>query len=154
MTTKTYTPKAGDVTANWWTIDAQDLILGRLATKIATLLRGKHKPQYTPHLDTGDYVVVLNADKVAVTGQRMTEKMYYRYSGFPGGLAEETLQELLKRQPERVIRLAVRGMLPRNRLGRQMLGKLKVYPGTEHPHGGQTPKTLDLSAWPRVAAAD
>lgn len=154
MTTKTYTPKAGDVVAQWWTIDAQDLVLGRLATKIATLLRGKHKPQFTPYLDTGDYVVVLNADKVAVTGQRMTEKMYYRYSGFPGGLAEESLQDLLKRQPERVIRLAVRGMLPRNRLGRQMLDKLKIYPGTEHPHGGQTPKALDLQVWPKVQAAD
>jgi len=147
---KTYTPKTSDVTAEWWLIDAQDLVLGRLATKIATLLRGKHKPQFTAHLDLGDYVVVVNADKVAVTGNRMTEKMYYRYSGYPGGLAEETLSDLLKRQPDRVIRLAVRGMLPRNRLGRQMLDKLKVYPGLEHPHQGQAPQPLDLAAWPQV----
>lgn len=150
----TYTPKAGDVTAAWWLIDAQDLVLGRLATKLATLLRGKHKPQFAPHLDLGDYVVVVNADKVAVTGNRMTDKMYYRYSGFPGGLAEETLSDLLKRRPERVIRLAVRGMLPRNRLGRQVLDKLKIYPGLAHPHQGQAPKALDLAAWPRVQAKD
>ena len=147
---KTYTPKTGDVTAQWWLIDAQDIVLGRLATRVATLLRGKHKPQFTPHLDLGDYVVVVNADKVAVTGNRMTEKMYYRYSGYPGGLAEETLSDLLKRQPERVIRLAVRGMLPRNRLGRQTLDKLKVYPGLVHPHQGQAPQALDMAAWPRV----
>jgi large subunit ribosomal protein L13 len=151
---KTYIPRTGDVTAQWWLIDAQDLVLGRLATKIATLLRGKHKPEFTPHLDLGDYVVVVNAEKVAVTGNRMTEKMYYRYSGYPGGLAEETLSDLLKRQPDRVIRLAVRGMLPRNRLGRQMLDKLKVYPGLEHPHQGQAPQALDMAAWPRVQAQE
>jgi len=151
---KTFSPKVEDAQRQWWVIDAEDLILGRLATRVSTILRGKHKPAFAPHVDLGDFVIVVNADKVAVTGRRMEQKVYYRHSGYPGGLRDETLAELLARRPERVIRLAVRGMLPHNRLGRQMISKLKVYAGPDHPHGNHKPQQLDLSAWPAVRAAE
>ncbi len=140
---KTYTPNATDVQRTWWLVDAEGQTLGRLASRIAQLLRGKHRPMFAPHLDLGDYVVVVNAEKVAVTGSKLDQKAYYRHSGYPGGLREETLAVVLKRTPERAIRDAVKGMLPRNRLGRQMLGKLKVYAGPEHPHHGQSPEPLE-----------
>jgi large subunit ribosomal protein L13 len=141
---KTYTPRETDIERRWWVIDAEGLILGRLATQVASILRGKHKAQFTPHADTGDYVVVVNAGKVAVTGNRLAQKMYYRHSGYPGGLRSETLQEMLAKHPDRAIRLAVKGMLPRGRLGRQMYGKLKVYAGPDHPHAAQGPRPLVL----------
>lgn len=141
---KTYTPAVSEVDQSWWLVDAQGQTLGRLASHVAQLLRGKHQPAFTPHLDLGDHVVVVNARQVAVTGAKLEQKMYYRHSGYPGGLREETLARVLDRDPERVIREAVRGMLPRNRLGRRMLKKLKVYGGPEHPHHGQSPQILDL----------
>jgi large subunit ribosomal protein L13 len=140
---KTYTPKVADVEQSWWLVDAEGQTLGRLASRIAVLLRGKHRPDYAPHLDSGDYVVVVNADKVAVTGSKLSQKLYYRHSGYPGGLRAETLATVLRRTPERAMREAVKGMLPRNRLGRHMLAKLKVYAGPEHPHHGQSPKPLE-----------
>lgn len=146
---KTWTPKSAEIERRWWVVDADGLILGRLATQLASVLRGKHKPAYTPHVDVGDYVVVVNAEKIAVTGDRRAQKMYYRHSGYPGGLREMTLDEMLRRHPERVIRLAVRGMLPRNRLGRHMLDKLRVYAGPNHPHEAQSPSPLVIE----VAAA-
>jgi large subunit ribosomal protein L13 len=142
---KTWNAKAGEVPRNWYLVDAEGKTLGRLATRIADTLRGKDKPQYTPHTDTGDFVVVVNAEKVAVTGKKMDEKMYYRHSGYPGGLKERTLREQLERRPTDVLRKAVKGMLPRNRLARQQLLKLKIYVGPEHPHEAQAPKQLDLS---------
>lgn len=146
---KTWTPKSAEIERRWWVVDADGLILGRLATQLASVLRGKHKPAYTPHVDVGDYVVVVNAEKIAVTGDRRAQKIYYRHSGYPGGLREMTLDEMLRRHPERVIRLAVRGMLPRNRLGRHMLDKLRVYAGPNHPHEAQSPSPLAIE----VAAA-
>lgn len=140
---KTHTPKVGDVEKQWWLIDAEGQTLGRLASEVAQLLRGKHQPAFTPHLDLGDYVVVVNAEKVGVTGNKLDQKMYYRHSGYPGGLREENLATVLKRTPERALRDAVKGMLPRNRLGRQLLDKLKVYAGPNHPHGAQAPKPLE-----------
>ena len=137
---RTYSPKPGEIERQWHVIDATDVVLGRLATHIATLLRGKHKPTFAPHVDTGDFVVVVNADKVAVTGKKLDDKIYYRHSGYPGGLKQRTLREELDRRPTEVIRKAVRGMLPRNRLGRQQLTKLKIYAGPDHPHGAQEPK--------------
>jgi len=142
---KTWNAKAGEVPRNWYLVDAEGKTLGRLATRIADTLRGKDKPQYTPHTDTGDFVVVVNAEKVAVTGKKMDEKMYYRHSGYPGGLKERSLREQLERRPTDVLRKAVKGMLPRNRLARQQLLKLKIYAGPEHPHEAQAPKSLDLS---------
>ena len=142
---KTWNAKTGEVTRNWYLVDAEGKTLGRLATRIADTLRGKDKPQYTPHTDTGDFVVVVNAEKVAVTGKKMDEKMYYRHSGYPGGLKERSLREQLERRPTDVLRKAVKGMLPRNRLARQQLLKLKIYAGPEHPHEAQAPKPLDLS---------
>jgi large subunit ribosomal protein L13 len=142
---KTWNAKAGEVPRNWYVVDAEGQTLGRLSTRIADTLRGKDKPQYTPHTDTGDFVVVVNAEKIAVTGKKMDEKMYYRHSGYPGGLKERTLREQLERRPTDVLRKAVKGMLPRNRLARQQLLKLKIYAGPEHPHEAQTPKPLDLS---------
>ncbi len=142
---KTWNAKAGEVARNWYLVDAEGQTLGRLATRIADTLRGKDKPQYTPHTDTGDFVVVVNAEKVAVTGKKMDEKMYYRHSGYPGGLKERSLREQLDRRPTDVLRKAVKGMLPRNRLARQQLLKLKIYAGPEHPHEAQAPKQLDLS---------
>ena len=137
---KTISAKAEDVQRDWHVVDAQGQTLGRLASQIATLLRGKHKPIYTPHVDCGDYVIVVNAEKIHVTGQKMSQKKYYRHSGYPGGLKQVTLRDQLQKFPERVIEYAVQGMLPKNRLGRKMFKKLKVYPGPEHPHQAQQPK--------------
>ena len=141
---KTFSAKPNEVTKNWLLIDAEGQTLGRIATAIATRLRGKHKAEYTPHVDTGDYVVVINADKVQVTGNKTTDKMYHAHSGFPGGLKSIPFNKLRDRAPERVIKLAVKGMLPRSPLGRTMFKKLKVYAGSEHPHGAQQPQTLQL----------
>jgi large subunit ribosomal protein L13 len=141
---KTYAVKASEIERTWWVVDATDQTLGRLATRIATLLEGKHKPIYSPHLDTGDHVVVLNAAKVRVTGDKLRQKSYFRHSGYPGGLREERLEHLLERKPELVIERAVKGMLPQNRLGRAMFRKLKVYPGADHPHQAQQPQPIEL----------
>ncbi len=141
---KTFTPTPEDVERSWWLVDAADLPLGRLATEVAQILRGKHKPTFTPHIDMGDYVVVVNAADVAVTGAKAEQKRYYRHSGYPGGLTEQSFNQLLESHPERVIEKAVRGMLPKNRLGRQMLKKLKVYAGSDHPHVGQAPAPLSI----------
>ncbi len=141
---KTYMAKPGEVKREWYVVDATGKTLGRLAAEIATILRGKHKPQYTPHVDVGDFVIVVNAEKIAVTGRKLDQKRYYRHSGYPGGLRSVTLRQQLERHPDRVIRAAVKGMLPKNRLGRRMLKKLKVYAGPEHPHQAQQPKPLDL----------
>jgi large subunit ribosomal protein L13 len=141
---KTYAVKASEIERQWYLVDAQGKTLGRLASEIAKILRGKHKPTFTPHLDTGDYVVVVNAEKIHVTGNRLDEKRYYRYSGYPGGLKSVPLRELLEKHPTRAIRYAVKGMLPKNRLGRAMIKKLKVYAGSEHPHEAQKPVPLDL----------
>jgi large subunit ribosomal protein L13 len=141
---KTWNAKPGEVTRTWYLVDAEGKTLGRLATRIADTLRGKNKPQYTPHTDTGDFVVVVNAEKIAVTGKKLDEKLYRRHSGYPGGLKERPLREELARRPTEVIRKAVKGMLPRNRLSRAQLTKLKVYAGPEHPHAAQNPKELSL----------
>jgi large subunit ribosomal protein L13 len=141
---KTYSAKPGEIARDWYVVDADGQTLGRLATQIADTLRGKRKPQYTPHVDTGDFVVVVNAEKIAVTGAKLDQKRYYRHSGYPGGLRSRTLREQLERRPTEVIRIAVRGMLPKNRLARQQLTKLKVYAGPEHPHSAQNPKPLNL----------
>jgi large subunit ribosomal protein L13 len=141
---KTYAVKASEIERHWWVVDAADQTLGRLATRIATLLEGKHKPSYSPHIDTGDHVVVLNAAKVKVTGNKLEQKKYYRHSNDPGGLKEESLESLLDRKPELVIERAVKGMLPRNRLGRAMIKKMKVYSGAEHPHQAQQPTVAEL----------
>jgi large subunit ribosomal protein L13 len=142
----TYSPRPGEVERVWHEIDAADLPLGRLATEIAMLLRGKHKPQFAPHVDTGDFVIVVNAARVAVTSGKSQSKIYYRHSGYPGGLREESFERLIKRRPEAVIERAVRGMLPKNRLGRAMHRKLKVYAGPDHPHQAQRPQpyAIDL----------
>jgi large subunit ribosomal protein L13 len=139
----TYSPRPGEVARAWHVIDANDVVLGRLATHAATLLRGKHKPQFAQHVDTGDFVVVINAEKIALTGNKRDEYRY-RHSGYPGGLHRRTVGELLERRPERVIELAVRGMLPKNSLGRKQLKKLKVYAGPEHPHGAQKPQPFEI----------
>jgi large subunit ribosomal protein L13 len=141
---KTYSAKPGEVSRDWYVVDAQGQTLGRLATQIADTLRGKRKPQFTPHVDTGDFVIVVNAEKIAVTGNKLDQKTYYRHSGYPGGLRSRTLREQLDRRPTEVIRTAVRGMLPKNRLARKQLVKLKVYTGPEHPHESQNPKPLNL----------
>lgn len=142
---RTYSPKPGDVQRQWHVIDATDVVLGRLATHTATLLRGKHKPIYAPHVDTGDFVIVINADKIALTGNKREKKVEYRHSGRPGGLKETTYDVLLEKNPRRVIEKAVKGMLPHNTLGRQMLSKLKVYAGPEHPHQAQQPVPFEIS---------
>ena len=141
---KTYVANPDDRERNWLLVDAEGQTLGRLATQIADALRGKRKPTYTPHVDTGDFVVVVNAEKISVTGQKRQEKMYYRHSGYPGGLKSRTLNDMLERRPEEVIRLAVKGMLPRNRLARKQITKLKVYAGPEHPHAAQQPQPFEL----------
>ena len=141
---KTYTAKAGQVEQGWFVVDAQGKVLGKLATQIATRLRGKHKPEYTPHVDTGDYVVVVNAAKLRVTGRKAEDKVYYRHTGYPGGLKETTFAKLQARKPERVLQHAVKGMLPKGPLGYAMLRKLKVYAGATHPHSAQQPKTLEI----------
>ncbi len=140
---KTYAVKASDIERRWWLVDASGETLGRLATRIATLLEGKHKPTYSPHIDTGDHVVVVNAARVRVTGNKLEQKIYYRHSNYPGGLKEESLSRLLERRPELVIERAVKGMLPQNRLGRAMFKKLKVYAGPDHPHAAQQPAPLE-----------
>jgi large subunit ribosomal protein L13 len=139
---KTWNAKAEDVERRWYVVDAEGQNLGRLATRIADTLRGKRKAEYTPHVDTGDFVVVVNADKIAVTGKKLDEKVYYRHSGYPGGLRQRTLREELERRPTEVLRKAVKGMLPRNRLARRQITKLKVYAGPEHPHEAQKPEPL------------
>lgn len=142
---KTYSAKPDDIKREWFVVDASGQTLGRLATQIATVLRGKHKPIFTPHMDTGDYVIVVNADKIAVTGRRLDQKMYYNYSGYPGGLRSASLRQVLARKPERPIVDAVRRMLPKGPLGRDMLRKMKVYVGPDHPHQAQDPKPLPLT---------
>jgi large subunit ribosomal protein L13 len=141
---KTYSAKPGEIQRDWYLVDAEGKTLGRLATQIAERLRGKGKAQFTPHVDTGDFVVVVNAEKVHVTGNKLDNKMYHRHSGYPGGLHTRTLREQLDRQPAEVLRKAVKGMLPRNKLGRAQLTKLKIYVGPEHPHDAQAPTTLEV----------
>jgi large subunit ribosomal protein L13 len=141
---KTYTAKKGEIAREWYLVDADGQTLGRLATRIADMLRGKNKPEYTPHVDTGDFVVVVNAEKIQVTGNKLDQKRYYRHSGYPGGLRSRTLREQLDRRPTEVLRKAVKGMLPKNRLARQQITKLKIYAGPEHPHEAQAPKPLKL----------
>jgi large subunit ribosomal protein L13 len=141
---KTFSAKPQDIERKWFVVDAQGQTLGRLATRIATVLRGKHKPIYTPHMDCGDYVIVVNADKIHVTGQKLDQKTYYRHSGYPGGLRQVSLRRQLQVHPDRVIEAAVRGMLPHNRLGRKMFKKLKIYAGPTHPHEAQQPTALEL----------
>lgn len=140
---RTYSTKPSDIKRDWYVVDAQGKTLGRVATQIATVLKGKHKPEYVTHMDVGDYVVVINAEKIRVTGKKMEDKFYYRHSGYPGGISSISLRDQLDRFPTRVIQYAVRGMLPKNRLGRKMIGKLKIYAGPNHPHEAQQPKTLD-----------
>lgn len=142
--TRTYTPKAGEVQREWLIIDATDVVLGRLASHAAALLRGKHKATFANHIDSGDFVIIVNAEKVALTGQKLQKKMAYRHSGYPGGLTAVSYEELLDKNPVRAVEKAVRGMLPKNSLGAQQLRKLKVYRGPEHPHGAQLPKTYTL----------
>jgi large subunit ribosomal protein L13 len=143
---KTYVATPESRERNWLVVDASGKTLGRLATQIADILRGKRKPEYTPHIDVGDFVIVVNAKRISVTGNKRKEKRYYRHSGYPGGLRSRTLEEMLARRPEEVIRLAVKGMLPRNRLGRAQLRKLKVYAGPDHPHAAQKPEPLEVEA--------
>ncbi|MEY3587060.1 50S ribosomal protein L13 [Aquiluna borgnonia] len=137
---RTYSPKASELSHEWFVIDATDVVLGRLATHAAALLRGKHKPTFTAHMDNGDFVIIINADKVALTGSKLAQKKAYRHSGYPGGLTATTYSELLEKNPERAVEKAIRGMLPKNTLGDQQLGKLKVYKGAAHPHAAQQPK--------------
>lgn len=139
---KTFTAKPGEVESKWYVVDASGCVLGRLASFVATRLRGKHKPVYTPHVDTGDHIIVINADKIALTGRKWDEKLYYRHSGYMGGLKSITAKQLLQKRPGDLVMHAVRGMLPKNRLGRKMFKKLKVYAGSEHPHVAQEPETL------------
>lgn len=141
---KTFSAKPETVKRDWYVVDATDKVLGRLATEIARRLRGKHKAEYTPHVDTGDYIVVVNADKVRVTGRKTSDKMYYRHTGYPGGMKSASFQQIIERSPEQAIELAVKGMLPKNPLGRAMFGKLKVYAGAEHKHEAQQPKPLEI----------
>ncbi len=143
---RTYVAKPSDRERNWYVVDANGLTLGRLATQIADTLRGKRKPAYTPHIDTGDFVVVVNAEKIAVTGNKRADKLYHRHSGYPGGLRTRTFQDMIDRRPEEIIRLAVKGMMPRNRLARKQLTKLKVYAGPQHPHVAQKPQPLEIRA--------
>ena len=141
---KTYMAKKESIDRKWWIIDAQDKVVGRLAAKIATILRGKNKAIFTPHVDTGDFVVVINADKIRFTGRKLEDKMYYHHSGYMGGIKEISAKKLLEKKPEEIIKKAVKGMLPKNKLGRQMFKKLKIYTGTEHPHIAQQPEKLEL----------
>ncbi len=141
---KTFSAKAHEVVQNWFVVDAQGKVLGRLASEIAKRLRGKHKPEYTPHVDTGDYIVVVNVEKITVTGNKAKGKIYYRHSGYPGGIYADTFEQLQARAPERVLEKAVKGMLPKGPLGYAMIKKLKVYAGAAHPHSAQQPQTLDI----------
>ena len=142
---KTYSAKKGEVSREWHVVDAEGKVLGRLATRVADVLRGKHKPTYTPHVDTGDFVVVVNADKIKLTGRKLEQKRYWRASGYPSGIRSLTARQMLEKKPEEVIRLAVWGMLPKNRLNRKVLSKLKIYAGPDHPHQAQQPKSLELN---------
>lgn len=141
---KTYSPKASEIHHDWWVVDADDKVLGRLASEVAKILRGKHKPMYSPHMDTGDHVVVINAEKIRLTGNKLETKKYFRHSGYIGGEKFTPVKEVLEKHPERVIELAVKGMLPKNNLGRLMRKKLRVYAGPNHPHEGQQPKPLEI----------
>lgn len=142
---RTYSPTPGDIERSWYVVDATDVPLGRLASEVAQILRGKHKPTYAPHMDGGDFVIVVNAAKVHVSGNKEIEKIYFRHSGYPGGLRAETLTEVRRKYPERIVEAAIRGMIPKNRLGRQIYRKLKVYGGPDHPHQPQRPEVLDLT---------
>jgi len=144
MSMKTYQAKKEELEHQWYLVDAEGKILGRLAAKVADVLRGKTKPTYTPHLDTGDFVVVINAEKVTLTGKKMKDKVYYHHTGYPGGIKEMSAEKLLAKKPTEMIRIAVRGMLPKNSLGRQVLRKLKIYAGPEHPHEAQKPVSLEI----------
>ena len=141
---KTFSANPQTVKRDWYVVDASDKVLGRLAAEVASRLRGKHKPEYTPHCDTGDYIVVINAEKIAVTGNKANAKTYYRHTGYPGGIRETSYRDMLEKHPERIIETAVKGMLPRNKLGRAMFSKLKVYAGAEHRHQAQQPKVLEI----------
>lgn len=147
----TYSPKPGDVTRAWHVIDAEDVVLGRLATEVATLLRGKHKPTFAPHVDTGDFVIIVNAEKVALTGHKREQKFAYRHSGYPGGLRKRSFGELLDTRPERLLEKVVKGMLPKNKLGRAQAKKLKVYAGPQHPHSAQQPQPYEITKIAQVA---
>lgn len=140
----TYSAKKNEIERSWYLIDAEDKVLGKLASKVAAILRGKHKPVFTPHVDTGDFVVVINAEKIHLTGRKLVSKLYYRHSGYPGGLKVMSAEEMLKKKPGNLIKLAVKGMLPKNRLGKKQLTKLKVYSGSDHPHKAQMPEMLEL----------
>jgi large subunit ribosomal protein L13 len=141
----TYSPKPGEITRAWHVIDATDVVLGRLATHAATLLRGKHKPTYAPHMDTGDFFVIVNAEKIAVSGTKRDDKFVYRHSGYPGGLKQRTVGEMIEKHPDRLVEKAIKGMLPKNRLGRAMAKKLKVYAGPDHPHAAQKPAAFEIT---------
>lgn len=141
----TYSPKPGEITRAWHVIDATDVVLGRLATHAATLLRGKHKPTYAPHMDTGDFVIIVNAEKIAVSGNKRDDKFIYRHSGFPGGLRRRSVGEMIEKHPDRLVEKAIKGMLPKNRLGRAMSKKLKVYAGPDHPHAAQQPAAFEIT---------
>ncbi len=141
---KTYSAKKETVKRNWYVVDATDKTLGRMASEIARRLRGKHKAEFTPHVDTGDYVIVINAEKVKVSGKKASDKIYYHHTGYPGGIKSGSFEEMIEKAPERVIEMAVKGMMPKNKLSRSMLGKLKVYAGSEHPHSAQQPQSLDI----------
>lgn len=143
---RTYSPKASEISRQWHVVDAEGLVLGRMATEVARVLRGKHKPTYAPHMDTGDHVIIVNADKVVLTAGKADAKLIHRHSGFPGGLTTTTYAELLAKKPEEAVRRTIRGMLPKNRLGRQQLKKLKVYAGPTHPHQGQQPAELTIDS--------
>jgi large subunit ribosomal protein L13 len=142
---RTYSPKGSDITRQWHVIDASDVVLGRLASQVAVLLRGKHKPIFAPHVDTGDFVIVINADKVALSGNKLEQKRAYRHSGYPGGLRSMSYGELMEKRPDRIVEKAVRGMLPKNSLGRKTLRKLKVYAGPDHPHSAQQPVPFEIT---------
>ena len=149
---RTFTPKPADVERRWWVVDATGAPLGRVASHVASLLRGKHKPTFAPHVDGGDYVIVVNVERIGATGNKEESKRYYRHSGYPGGLKEMTLAEMREKHPERVIEAAVKGMLPKNKLGRRMFGRLKAYAGSEHPHATQSPELFDLPGVRRMEA--
>lgn len=145
MTVRTFSPKAGDITRQWHVVDASDVVLGRLASQVAVLLRGKHKPIFAPHMDTGDFVIVVNAEKLSLSGKKLEQKFAHRHSGYPGGLTSVAYAELMAKHPERVVEKAVKGMLPKNSLGRQQLRKLKVYAGPKHPHEAQQPAPFEIT---------
>ncbi|MFP5321746.1 MAG: 50S ribosomal protein L13 [Acidimicrobiia bacterium] len=147
---RTYSPKASEITREWWVIDAEGMVLGRLATEVARVLRGKHKPMFVPHMDVGDHVIVVNADKVVLTSDKADKKQVWRHSGFPGGIKSMTYREALDRKPAEAVRRTIKGMLPKNRLGAQQLTKLKVYAGPEHPHQAQQPKPLEIDSRARA----